>query len=65
MNCIIDIEYESLITTIFVPTEMVHKVYDACKTEKELLIIDDATHAASLAKDPYTYMHDFFLNQYL
>ncbi|WP_160673795.1 alpha/beta hydrolase [Clostridium sp. C8-1-8] len=51
----------------FVPTEMVHKVYDACKTDKDLLIIDGATHAASLAKDPYTYKKkvEEFVSKYI
>lgn len=31
----------------FVPTEMVYKLYDACSTEKDILIVDGAIHARS------------------
>lgn len=39
----------------FVPTYMVHPLYDACKTEKEKLIIPDATHARSNRFHPELY----------
>lgn len=36
----------------FVPTRMSRENYEACTAEKELLIIDEATHAQSFLVDP-------------
>lgn len=36
----------------FVPTKMTYANYDACTAEKELLIIDNATHAQSFLTEP-------------
>ncbi len=44
----------------FVPTEMVYKVYAAAAAEKELLIIKNATHAASSIVDPDRYFSTVF-----
>lgn len=38
------------------PTEMVYPLYDACPTEKELLIVPDAKHARSIQTDEKLYM---------
>lgn len=35
----------------FVPTEMVHRLYDACVSEKDLLIVEGADHARSYYLD--------------
>lgn len=39
----------------FVPTEMVYKLYDACTSEKDLLVVDGAGHGASYKKNPPAY----------
>jgi fermentation-respiration switch protein FrsA (DUF1100 family) len=39
----------------FVPTEMSKRLYDACPTDKELLIIEGAKHGESNFKDPERY----------
>lgn len=39
----------------FVPTEMVYKVYKACNTEKDLLIVDGAGHVLAYTVDKETY----------
>lgn len=44
----------------YVPTEMVHKVYEAAPVEKELLIVDEAPHASSSVVDPKTYFSKIF-----
>lgn len=47
----------------YVPTEMGHRLYAACPTEKNLLIVDEATHGVSYAIDPAAYeaaMADFY-----
>ena len=51
----------------YVPTEMVYQVYEACPTEKELLIIEGAAHAASADVDPTLYWDSVttFLNRFL
>ncbi|BBO00400.1 alpha/beta hydrolase [Sporolactobacillus terrae] len=44
----------------FVPTHMVHKVYEAAAGEKELLLVKKATHAASSIVDPELYFSTIF-----
>lgn len=39
----------------FVPTDMVCKLYDACITEKDLLIVENAIHAQSFFTNPEKY----------
>lgn len=39
----------------FVPTEMVHKLYDAAACEKEILVVDGAAHGASAGTAPKVY----------
>ncbi len=39
----------------FVPPEMAKELYNACKTEKDLLIVEKAGHASSYAKGNYDY----------
>lgn len=39
----------------FVPTEMVYRVYEACPTDKELLVVKGAAHALSYHTDPAAY----------
>lgn len=39
----------------FVPTPMVYELYDACASEKDLLVIDGAQHAESFKIDPESY----------
>lgn len=49
---------------IFVPTEMVYRVYDACTTEKELYIVPDCAHAMAEFKggeEYYKRVNDFIL----
>ncbi len=51
----------------FVPTEMVYEVYNACSTEKELLIVDGAEHGCSFITDPEEYTNivsDFLKNAF-
>lgn len=36
----------------FVPTEMVYRLYDACTSDKELLLVDGAIHARSYYVNP-------------
>lgn len=44
----------------FVPTSMVHRVYEAAAGEKELLLVKNATHAASSLVDPDLYFSTLF-----
>lgn len=39
----------------FVPTKMVYELYDACRTDKDLLIVENAIHAQSFFADPQKY----------
>lgn len=39
----------------FVPTKMVYELYDACCTEKDLLIVENAIHAQSFFTNPEKY----------
>lgn len=39
----------------FVPTEMVHEVYESCAAEKELYIVPKAGHGEAYRMDPETY----------
>ena len=39
----------------FVPCSMVHELYEACKTEKKLVIIKGAGHVESCYRDPELY----------
>ena len=39
----------------FVPTWMVHPLYEACPTEKEILIVPEADHARSVKYHPELY----------
>lgn len=50
----------------FVPTFMVKQLYDACCTEKEILIVDNAIHARSYYTDPETYQKaiENFMDKY-
>lgn len=50
----------------FVNTDMVYTLYDACPTDKDLLIVKGATHAASCIYDPYAYWEkvDAFIKKY-
>ncbi len=45
----------------FVHTDMVYRLYDACPTEKELLIIEDAAHGQALYRDPERYFDTVFV----
>ncbi len=49
-----------------VPCNMVYELYDACTSEKELLVIEDADHAQSYFKAPEKYCETMnnFLNKY-
>ncbi len=51
----------------FVPTVMGREMYSACPTEKELVIIDDATHATCVLYDPDLYWSkvDEFIEKYI
>ncbi|RYM07302.1 alpha/beta fold hydrolase [Sporolactobacillus sp. THM7-7] len=44
----------------YVPTEMVYKVYEAAPVEKELLVVDQAPHAASSVVNPDLYFTKLF-----
>ena len=44
----------------FVKTEMVYQVYDACSSEKELLIVEGAGHGNSSNHDPELYFTTVF-----
>ncbi|WP_236620347.1 alpha/beta hydrolase [Sporolactobacillus laevolacticus] len=44
----------------FVPTSMVHRVYEAAAGEKELLLVKNATHAASSLAEPDLYFSTIF-----
>ncbi|MCO7127872.1 lysophospholipase [Sporolactobacillus shoreicorticis] len=44
----------------FVPTSMVHKVYEAAAGDKELLLVKGATHAAASLVDPDLYFSTIF-----
>lgn len=54
-------------TDDFVPTTMVFELYEACTSEKDLLIVDDAEHAESYKKDPASYEAKVkeFMDKYL
>ena len=39
----------------FVQTEMIYRVYEACSSEKEMLVVDGAGHGNSYLKDPVIY----------
>lgn len=39
----------------FVPSEMAKVLYDACQTEKDLLIVENADHASAYTKGNYAY----------
>lgn len=41
----------------FVPFSMVHELYGACASEKELLVIEGASHAEACYTDPEAYEH--------
>lgn len=51
----------------FVPTYMVNELYEACTSEKELLIVDGAAHAESYMIDSQTYEEKVkgFIDRYL
>ena len=40
----------------FVPYQMVHQLYDACPTEKELLVVPGAGHGLSFRSNPERYL---------
>ncbi len=44
----------------FVHTEMVYKLYEACNSQKELLVVDGAGHGQSYVKDPELYFQTVF-----
>ncbi|MCL1631444.1 alpha/beta hydrolase [Sporolactobacillus sp. CPB3-1] len=44
----------------FVPTSMVHRVYEAAAGDKELLLVKNATHGASALVDPELYFSTLF-----
>lgn len=50
----------------FVPEFMVNKLYNACCTRKDLLIVPDAIHARSFQKEPELYINKVkgFIKQY-
>ncbi len=39
----------------FVPCSMVHELYNACHSEKKLVIVEGAGHVESCYKDPEEY----------
>lgn len=48
---------------IMVPEFMAHKLYEACSSEKKLLVVEHANHAESIAVDPEGYhraIHELF-----
>lgn len=51
----------------FVPTEMVYELYNACPTEKDLLIVEPAIHAQSFFYDPEKYQEKVkeFIGKYI
>lgn len=51
----------------FVPTEMVHRLYQACSSEKELLVIPEAGHglAHQVAPDTYLSKVEHFIFSYM
>ena len=51
----------------YVPIEMGHKIYDACASEKELVVIHGAPHAASYVVDKKTYTEaaNRFIEKYI
>lgn len=51
----------------FVPSSMVQELYQACTTEKELLLVEGAGHYASASTDPDTYWSSVqtFLAKYM
>lgn len=44
----------------FVRTEMVYRVYEACPSEKQLLVVEGAGHGTSFARDPDLYFETVF-----
>jgi fermentation-respiration switch protein FrsA (DUF1100 family) len=44
----------------FVHTDMVYRVYDACPTEKQLLVVEGAGHGNSFNHAPDTYFETVF-----
>lgn len=44
----------------FVHTEMVYRVYEACPSEKQLLVVEGAGHGSSFAVDPDSYFETVF-----
>ena len=44
----------------FVRTDMVYEVYEACSSEKELLVVEGAAHAESYKVDPELYFETVF-----
>ena len=50
----------------FVPTYMEKILYDACCTEKEMIVVDNAVHARSYYTDPITYQKaiESFMDKY-
>jgi len=51
----------------FVPTSMCYELYDLCPTQKDILIVDGATHARSIFvnEKEYTDKLDEFIAKYL
>ena len=48
---------------VMVPEFMAHKLYEACSSEKKLLVVEHANHAESIALDPEGYhraIHELF-----
>lgn len=52
---------------VFVPTEMTEELYENTKTEKELLLVDGASHGESFVKDETLYKKtlDEFLERFV
>ena len=50
----------------FVPTKFVYELYDICSTEKDLLVVEGAGHAAAISKDGEMYKAklDEFISKY-
>ncbi|MBK1811120.1 alpha/beta hydrolase [Clostridium sp. YIM B02505] len=40
---------------VFVPTSMVYRLYDACRSDKDILVVKGAEHGLSLTKAPIAY----------
>ncbi len=54
-NCVIPVLFVHGDEDDFVPTEMSYRNYEACASEKELLIIKGAGHAVNYRTDPASY----------